>query len=310
MLLFRAALLALLFAGPAFAQAPITLVVNFAAGGPTDITSRLLAPALTTTLGAQVVVKNTAGAAGTIGAHEVARARPDGLTLLVSPIGPMVIQPHYRANLPYRPADFAPVCQFSSTPVVMMTPEASGLRSLRDVLERAREAQGGFPYASTGPGSVPHISMVALARAAGIGMNHIPFRGSGEVMVAFQQGSVAVFSDQPAVVRQHGLHAIAVFAPARTVEFPDTPTMRELGFELSYSIWQGIFAPAATPPAVVARLEAACGAVMREPGMIAAFARVQMPIEYRGAADFAVFMAAESDKFRRIIEQTGMRSAE
>ena len=259
MLLFRAALLALLFAGPAFAQAPITLVVNFAAGGPTDITSRLLAPALTTTLGAQVVVKNTAGAAGTIGAHEVARARPDGLTLLVSPIGPMVIQPHYRANLPYRPADFAPVCQFSSTPVVMMTPEASGLRSLRDVLERAREAQGGFPYASTGPGSVPHISMVALARAAGIGMNHIPFRGSGEVMVAFQQGSVAVFSDQPAVV---------------------------------------------------ARLEAACGAVMREPGMIAAFARVQMPIEYRGAADFAVFMAAESDKFRRIIEQTGMRSAE
>lgn len=299
-----------LLAGTAQAQAPVTLVVNFAAGGPTDITARLLAPELTAALGAQVVVKTVAGASGTIGAAEVARARPDGQTLLFSPVGPLAIQPHFQARIPYRAADFAPVCQVTETPVVMMTPGNSGLRTLTDVAARARGEAGGMPYASTGPGTLPHIAMVAWTRAAGLDMVHVPFRGAGEVMVAFQQGSVAVFSDQPAVIRQHGLHAIAVFAPERTPELPGVPTMRELGHDLRYTIWQGLFAPAGLAPPLLARLEAACAAAVRTPAVIDGLARIQMPLVVRDAPGLAAFLAVESEKFAALIEATGMRRAE
>ncbi len=117
---------------PVHAQAPITLIVNFVAGGPSDLMARLLAPELSQRLGTQVLIRNSIGAAGGIGAAEAARARPDGTTLLLSPIGAMVIQPNFRADLPYRPSDLTPICQIADTPVVMMS-AAGGPRSLAEV---------------------------------------------------------------------------------------------------------------------------------------------------------------------------------
>lgn len=133
-----AGLLMLALALPARAQAPITIVVNFVAGGPSDLMARLLAPEFSAALGSPVVVKNTAGAAGGIGAAEVARSRPDGTTLLLSPVGAMAIQPHFRADLPYKPGDFAPVCQIADTPVVLMAAPNSGIRTVADLVGRAR----------------------------------------------------------------------------------------------------------------------------------------------------------------------------
>jgi tripartite-type tricarboxylate transporter receptor subunit TctC len=305
-----AGVLMLALALPARAQAPITIVVNFVAGGPSDLMARLLAPEFSAALGSPVVVKNTVGAAGGIGAAEVARSRPDGTTLLLSPVGAMAIQPHFRADLPYKPGDFAPVCQIADTPVVLMAAPNSGIRTAADLVSRAREARGAFNFASTGPGSMPHIATVALARAAGVEMAHIPFRGNAEAVTALLRGDVGVFADQPGTLRANNLQALAVMAERRTPEFPDVPTLRELGFDLVYSIWSGLFARAGTPADFLDRVEAACERALRSPATVEGFQRLVTPIVFRNQRDFASFWRDESAKFRSILQSAGMRAAD
>lgn len=302
-----ASLLLLALAQPVQAQAPITIVVNFVAGGPSDLMGRILAPELSAALGAQVVIKNSPGAAGGIGAAEVARARPDGQTLLLSPIGAMAIQPHFRPDLPYRPVDFAPICQLADTPVVLMAAPNGSLRTMAQVVSRAREAGTAFNFASTGPGSLPHIATVALARATGVQMTHIPYRGNAEAVTALLRGDVAIFADQPGTLRANNLQAIALMAERRTAEFPETPTMREEGYDLVYSIWSGLFAPAGTPPEFLARAEAACERALRAPSVIQGFERLATPIVFRNQRDFGAFWLAELEKFRGIVQAAGLR---
>jgi tripartite-type tricarboxylate transporter receptor subunit TctC len=305
-----AGVLMLALALPARAQAPITIVVNFVAGGPSDLMARLLAPEFSAALGSPVVVKNTVGAAGGIGAAEVARSRPDGTTLLLSPVGAVAIQPHFRADLPYKPSDFAPICQIADTPVVLMAAPNSGIRTVADLVSRAREARGAFNFASTGPGSMPHIATVALARAAGVEMAHIPFRGNAEAVTALLRGDVGVFADQPGTLRANNLQALAVMAERRTPEFPDVPTLRELGFDLVYSIWSGLFARAGTPADFLDRVEAACERALRSPATVEGFQRLVTPIVFRNQRDFASFWRDESAKFRSILQSAGMRAAD
>lgn len=292
------------------AAAQVQMIVNFAAGGPTDIVARMMQNEMGAALGQPVVVRNVAGAAGTIGTAEAARARPDGQTILFSPVGPMAIQPHFRRGLSYSLQNFAAVCQVADSPVVMMTPRNSGLRSVADVVARARAQGMGFPFASTGAGTIPHISNVAFMRLANIEMNHVPYRGSGEVMLAFQQGQVQLFTDQTLLIRQYELHPIAFLTERRNPDFPEVPTMREQGYDLVYTIWSGLYVPAGTPEAVLARLEAACERTVRHPEVVAGMTRVAQPILYRNRAEFAAFSLAESEKFRTLIEAAGLRAAE
>lgn len=293
---------------PAVAQ--VQMVVNFAAGGPTDIVARMMQTEMAAALGQSVVVRNVTGAGGTIGTAEAARARPDGQTILFSPVGPVAIQPHFRRGLGYTLENLAAICQIADSPVVMMTPKTSGLATVADVVARGRAQGQGFPFASTGAGSIPHISNVAFMRLANIEMNHIPYRGSGEVMLAFQQGQVQLFTDQTLLIRQYDLHPIAFLTERRNPDFPQVPTMREQGYDLVYTIWSGLYAPAATPEPVMARLEAACERTIRHPDVVAGMARVAQPILHRNRADFAAFTRSESEKFRALIEAAGLRSAE
>lgn len=305
-----AALVAALVLPALPAAAQVQMIVNFAAGGPTDIVGRLMQNEMAAALGQAVVVRNVTGASGTIGTAEAARARPDGQTILFSPVGPMAIQPHFRRGLSYGLENFAAICQVADSPVVMMTPKTSGLRTVADVVARARAQGTGFPFASTGAGSIPHISNIAFMRLANIEMNHIPYRGSGEVMLAFQQGQVQLFTDQTLLIRQYDLHAIAFLTERRNPAFPDVPTMREQGYDLVYTIWSGLYAPAGTPEPVMARLEAACERTMRHPEVVAGMNRVAQPILYRNRTDFAAFSRSESEKFRALIEAAGLRSTE
>lgn len=292
------------------AQAQVQMIVNFAAGGPTDIVARLMQAEMAAALGQPVVVRNVAGAGGTIGTAEAARARPDGQTILFSPVGPVAIQPHFRRGLSYSLDSFVAICQVADSPVVMMTPKGSGLRTVADVVARARSQGSGFPFASTGAGSIPHISNIAFMRLANIEMNHIPYRGSGEVMLAFQQGQVQLFTDQTLLIRQYDLHAIAFLTERRNPDFPDVPTMREQGYDLVYTIWSGLYLPAGTPEAVQARLEAACERTLRHADVVAGMNRVAQPILYRNRVEFAAFSRSESEKFRTLIEAAGLRAAE
>lgn len=295
---------------PAKAQAPITIVTSFGSASAADIVARLLAAEFTPMLGVPVVVKNTTGAAGTIAANEVVRARPDGNTLLFSPIGPIAIQPSFMRNAGYRATDMAPVCMVNKAPLVMMTPPASGLRTVADVLVRARAENDQMPYGITGVGTTPHLSMVMRARAAGVGLSHITYRGPADVMVAFQQGSVLIMNDHPSSVRANGLHAIAALSAERLPDFPDTPTMREAGFPIEMSIWHGLFAPAATPAPVVTRFEAACGRAVRAPAVVQGHERIQTPVVFLNARDFGAAVARDVEIMRRIIDENGLRQAE
>jgi tripartite-type tricarboxylate transporter receptor subunit TctC len=288
------------------AQNAVNMIVGYPPGGATDLMARIMQPELAAALGTQVVVKNSAGANGTVGALELARARPDGNTILLAPGGSLVLTPHTR-GAPFRQSDFAPVCQITAALVVMMTQKDSGLRTLQDVVARARANPGGLAYASTGPGGTPHISMISLERLAGIQMNHIPYRGSGEVMQAMAAEQIQLFTDQGNLIRQYGLHPIAVFSETRAAEFPDTPTMRELGYDLVFTIWSGLYAPANTPTEVLDRLEAACLRMIAAPAVVEGLRRMDMPIRIRGRAEFAGFHAAEYERFGRLVRDFDLR---
>jgi tripartite-type tricarboxylate transporter receptor subunit TctC len=301
-----AAVLCLLLALPAAAQNAVTMIVGYPPGGASDLMARLMQPELSAALGAQVVVKNSPGANGTVGALELARSRPDGTTLLLAPGGSLVLSPHTR-GVPFRQEDFAPVCQVSAALVVMMTQQDSGLRTLPDVVARAKQSPGALAYASTGPGGTPHISMISLERLAGVEMNHIPYRGSGEVMQALAGRQVSLFTDQGNLVRQYNLHPIAVFSERRAREFPDVPTMRELGHDLVFTIWSGLYLPAGTPTEVLDRTEAACLRMMATPAVVEGLRRMDMPIEVRRRAEFAAFHAAEYERFGRLVREFNLR---
>lgn len=293
---------------PAMAQ--VQVIIPWPAGGGTDVIGRLIQNQLIQELGQQVVLRNVGGAAGTMGTAEVARARPDGTTLLLTSMAPIAIQPSFRPSIPYRLENLAPVCLVADAPAVLMTPQNSGIRTLADIIARARAAPGQFPYASGGVGGLGHIAMTGFTRAAGIEMNHIPFRGSGDSILAMQQGSVSLLTAEANLPRQYGLHVVAVFAEQRMAEYPDTPTMRELGYDLSFPLWTGMFAPAGTPPAVIARVDAACARTLRHPQIVEGMGRVGHPIRYLNAEDFAAFVRAEVAKYARIIEAAGMRQVD
>lgn len=306
--LSAAVLAACLIVPVARAQAPITIVTAFGAGSAADIVARLLAAEFAPTLGANVVVNNITGAAGTIAANHVVRARPDGQTLLFAPIGPIAIQPNFMRNAGYTAADLAPICMVNRAPLIMMTPQNSGLRTLQDVIARAR--QGSFAYGTTGVGTTPHLSMVMFARAAGVAMEHVTYRGPAEVMIAFARGDVLVMNDHPSSIRPNNLHPIATLATERFADFPEVPTFREQGFDLAMHIWHGLFAPRATPEPVIQRMEAACAQAVRSEAVRVGHERIATPIVHFGARDFARIVAEDSERMRRIIEENNLRQAE
>ncbi len=187
--------LALLF-GRGAAIAQVQLLIPWPTGGGTDIIGRLVQPALAEALGEQVVVRNVGAAAGTIGTAEVVRARPDGRTLLLTSPNPIALMPSYRRSTPYRAEQFAPVCMVANAPAVAMAPPASTIRTMADLVVRARARPGGVPVVST-PGGQGHLALSAIERQAGVAFNHIPFRGSGDAVLAMQQGTVALRSPRP-----------------------------------------------------------------------------------------------------------------
>jgi len=309
MRLFIAAVCAALaLAAPARAQ--VQLIIPWPAGGGTDIIGRLIQPVLGEELGTQLVIRNVGGATGTIGTSEVVRSRPDGGTLLLTSMAAVAIQPSFLARPPYQASQLAPVCMVAEAPATLMTPKETGLRTVADVIARAKANPGQVPYASGGVGGLGHLSMTGFSRAAGISMNHIPFRGSGDSVLAMQSGTVQMLTAEANLVAQYGLHAIAVFAEQRSRDMPDAPTMKELGYDLVFPLWTGIFAPAGTPEPILVRLDAACAKTLRTPTVVETMTRASHPIRYLDHRAFKVYVDAEVVKYGRLIREAGLRQAD
>jgi len=256
--------LAVAGAPPARAQAgkPIRLVVPFTPGGSSDILARALAPKLGAALGTTVLIDNKPGAGGSLAAAEVARAEPDGLTLLMGHIGTLAVNPSMYPKLPYDPVkSFAPVAWVARVPNVLVVNAASAPKTFREFIELARAQPGRLSYSSGGNGSAAHITFEVLKLRTNIRVLHIPYRGTAPSVTDLIAGQVdATFTGAPAVlphVRSGRLRALAVSSARRLPTLPDVPTVAESGYPgFEADQWYGIVAPAGTPAALVARLNA------------------------------------------------------
>jgi tripartite-type tricarboxylate transporter receptor subunit TctC len=236
----------------------IELVVPFVAGGTTDNIARLMAQRFSDSWGQTVVVNNRAGGGSTIGTNAVAKAPPDGHTLLVTTIG-FAINAGLQ-KLPYDPiADFAPVTELASLPLVLVVHTSLPVTNLQEFIALAKSKAGGWDYASSGTGTSPHLAAEMFKSMAGIELVHVPFKGNAEAMNALMGGHVKIYFALVPAVLQHikagTLRAIAVTTEERLPYLPDVPTIAELGFPgYEISSWQGVFAPAGTPKDVVAKI--------------------------------------------------------
>jgi tripartite-type tricarboxylate transporter receptor subunit TctC len=297
------------YAAPAQAQypsRPVTIVVPFNAGGATDNVARLAAPIFAKALGGNVVVKNSTGAAGTIGAAEVASARPDGHTIGMLAIGPVTTQPHLR-KLVYGADSFIPICMLNRSPVVATVPKTSPYKTLDD-LKRAAEAKpNSLVYGSPGPGSIPHIAAFALAKALGVQMKHIPHSGGAEVAKSMMGGVVQLLVDVSSNVTLFDLHPLAVAHTERLPELPSVPTMKELGYDLEFAIWFGVFAPKETPSEVVAKLDNACEAAGKSAEFAASMNKFKSSVSYMPRKEFTAFVKADYQKNGKVLEEAGLK---
>jgi tripartite-type tricarboxylate transporter receptor subunit TctC len=240
----------------------IRLVVPFTPGGSTDILARALAPKLAQALGQNVIVDNKPGAGGALGAAEVARAEPDGLTLLMGHIGTLAVNPSMYPKLPYDPLNsFVPVAWVARVPNVLVVGAASPARTLAQLVELARARPGQMSYSSGGNGSAAHIAFESLKLRTRVFMLHIPYRGTAPSVTDMIAGQVdATFTGAPAVlphIKSGRLRALAVSSARRVAALPEVPTVAESGYPgFEADQWYGVVAPAGTSAAWVSRLNA------------------------------------------------------
>ena len=296
----------------AYPERPITFIVPFAAGGPTDIIARILATALSQSIGQNVVIDNRGGAAGNIGMGIAARATPDGYTFLLTSTA-IAVNPALFKSLPYDPfKDFVPVSELVNAPNVVFVRADSDIRSLKDLIVQAKASPDRFNYASPGAGTKSHLTGEMLKLRAGINMVHVPFRGGGPATQAVlagttQVGSVALAPVEP-LIKEGQLRALAVTGAERWFSLPDIPTMIEQGFPGFVSdTFNALFAPAGTPGEIVALMAEQSRAAMqrpeaREAARNAGFQIVAGPPEALGAR-----LAAEVPMVKDLVERTGIK---
>jgi tripartite-type tricarboxylate transporter receptor subunit TctC len=248
----------------------ITLIVPFAAGGPTDIIARIIAQSLSQSLGQSVIVDNRPGGGGNLGIAMVARANPDGHTLLLTSTA-IAVNPGLFTNLPYDPIkDFAPISELVNAPNVLFVRPDSGITSIADLVAKAKAEPGKYNYASPGVGTKSHLTGELLKLRAGVSIQHIPYRGGGPATQALvsgtvQLGSVALAPVEP-LIKSGTVKALAVTGATRWWSLPDVPTMIESGYPGFVSdTFNALFAPAGTPPEIVALLVKEARAAMAKP---------------------------------------------
>jgi tripartite-type tricarboxylate transporter receptor subunit TctC len=296
---------------PAFPRQPVTLVVPFPAGGPTDAMARVLALKLGERLGQQVVVDNRAGAGGGIAAEQVARAPADGHTLFFGTTGTMAINPSLYAKLRYDPVkDFAPVSLMATTMNVLVVNPAVPAKSLADLVKLARAKPGELTYASAGNGSSNHLSGELLKTTAEIQINHVPYKGSAPALVDLLGGRITMMFDTVAQQTQNlatgKVRALAVTGPRRSPLLPDVPTAQEAGLkDFDVTIWFGVLAPAATPAPVIDRLSREIVAVMSTDEMKKRMQLDGAEAQPTTPAEFAALIKRDTAKWGPVVKASG-----
>jgi tripartite-type tricarboxylate transporter receptor subunit TctC len=314
-----AACVALVLGASASAQTypakTVRVVVPYAPGGATDLIARLVAAELTRRLGQQMIVDNRTGAGGVIGTDIVAKAAPDGHSVLLAAPAEVAILPHLQ-KMPYRAdRDLTPVSLAAVTPLIFVVHPALPVKTVRDVIALAKTRPGQLTYASAGTGGVQHLAGELLKISEKIDLVHVPYKGAGPVMPDLMGGHVAMFFSgmPPAIphVRAGKLRAIAVTTTKRSPSAPDVPTMQEAGVKgFDISNWFGYFVPAGTPPDVIEKLNGEINRALKLPEVREKLANVGAEVVGTSPQELANFWRAESDKFAQLIKASGAKGTD
>jgi tripartite-type tricarboxylate transporter receptor subunit TctC len=292
---------------------PIRMVVAFAPGGTSDFVARLIADKAKGALGQNVVVENKPGANGAIGADFVAKAEPDGYTLFFSTAGAITINPSMRTDLPYDPVkDFAPVAPIARNTVLFAAGPALKAETATDMIALARAKPGTITVAITGVGAISHLAIELLQHAAGIKLQYVPYRGAGQAISDFIGGQVnAMSAEVPVMMPQlkaGKARVLAVAAQNRSDVLPDVPTFAELGFaDVVADNWSGVLAPGRTSPTIIAKLNGAFNAAVRDPGIRAKLADNGVSAIGGSPEDLVALIAAETARWRKVVKEIGVK---
>ena len=300
------------FAQGRYPERPVTLVVPSAPGGTTDFTARLIADALTRGLGQTVIVDNKPGGAGNIGNQFVAKAKPDGYTLLVAYSGYQVGNPHLFAKAGWDPIkDFTPVAMLTRAPQVVVVRPTLGVANLGELVAYAKAHPGKLNYASSGNGSIQHIAGELFKQLTGTFITHIPYRGAGPAVQDLMGGQVDMFITTPASVigqiKAGKLQALAVTSAGRLAALPQVPTTAEAGVNgFTLDSWFALYAPTGTPPEVVQQLNAAVGRALAMPELQRKAEEAGTTVEQMTPAQLGEFTRKELAYWGRVIKASNI----
>ena len=291
----------------------VRMIVGFSPGGSTDVTARLVAQKLTDAWRQQVIVDNRPGAGGNIGAELVAKAPPDGYTLLVATTGVMAINHKLYRSLPYDALrDFAPITQFGSLPLILVIHPSLPARSVKELIALAKAKPGQLSYASSGVGGATHMTAEVFRMMAGVDIVHIPYKGSGQALVDVISGQVPIAFDQITSSYPHvesgKLRVLAITSGKRFPTLPNVPTIAEAGIKgYEADSWNGLAAPAATPKDVVARIQTEVARVLHAPDMKDRL--LKDGIEPVGSTpdQFAAHIRSERAKWEKVVDAAGIK---
>ncbi|MFT4266332.1 MAG: tripartite tricarboxylate transporter substrate binding protein [Xenophilus sp.] len=290
---------------------PITVVIQYPVGGPSDILARVVGHRLQAALGQPVIVDARSGAGGTVGTDFVVRAKPDGYTLLLSASGPLSISPWLYRKLPYDPLrDLAPIVQLASVPLVLEVNDAYPVRNVAEFLTALKSQPGKYSYGSSGAGTPQHLSAALLESLAGVQAVHVPYRGQAPMATDLMGGQVdfaidSMVSAMPNLTSGR-LRPLAVTSRQRSALLPDVPTLQEAGVSGYESLaWYGLLAPAGTPRPIIERLNRSVREVLEQPEVRKRIAELGSPAVHDMPEAFGAFIKSEYDKWKSIVQRTG-----
>jgi len=291
---------------------PITMIVPFAPGGIADITGRPLAVSMSKILGQPIVVDNKPGAGGALGHALLAKARPDGYTIMTALSSITIIPEADKVNgrpAAYQMSDFTPIALISADPTILLVPADSPWKTLKELVDDAKARPGAISYSSSGIYGTTHTCLEMFAQAAGIKMLHVPYNGGGPAMTALLANQVNITAQSPGVANPHvkagKVRVLGSWGGQRLPSIADVPTMREQGYDAEFYIWAALFAPAGLPADVRERLTAAARQAAQDPDFQKAMTGMNTPISFREGRDFESFLQSDGNRLAEVVRKMG-----
>lgn len=288
---------------------PVKISIAYGPGGTTDLSTRLLASLMEKELGQKVICENTPGGAGVVAASLVVQQKPDGYSLVTLPPTPAIISPH-RQKLSYDPLkDLTPICQFASWHYGLVVRADSDFKTFNDLLAYGKENPGKLSYGLSGSGNTQHLVMEKIKMATGVDWTAIPFKSGAEAVSACLGGHVTMMAgvtEWVPQVKSGELRLLAVFDAERMKEFPDVPTLKELGYDIPVKAFLGLAGPAGIPPHVVDKLNVAVSKAVNEPEFVELMDKILMRVEYANSSEFSEKIKSGYEEEGKVLKMLGM----